>query len=105
MIKSYPPNVYDSVVSVSHTGDVIWQTALNISGKGKAELHFCHNFTGKGEYKVTIDGTVLINGVIGIIVSDQDYRFTVEWNKSLLIEYRVNDAGQTCYVDIAYYNR
>jgi len=97
-------NVYDSVVSVSHTGDLIWQTALNITGKGKAEIHLNASGNDDHEIRITIDGTQLIAGQVGVASGLSDYMFDIEWNKSLLLEYRTNDAGETTYLDVNYYN-
>lgn len=105
-IKKHWKDVYKSVVDVEHTGDTNWQTALNVTGKGKAEIHCGGNRTyDKSEFRFTLDGVVLQNGlVVGRSSGWVDLRFIVEWNKSCLVEYRVNNAAYIVYVDIIYYN-
>jgi len=103
MIKSYPPLVYDSVVAVSHTGDVIWQTGLNVTGKGKAEIHLGGS-NNTFEIKITVDGT-LLTSTLTSGNTRKNFRFIVEHNISLLVEYRVSNGADTAYLDIMYYNR
>ena len=105
MIKKAPLPVYDTAVNAEHTGDVIWQTALNVIGKGEAEIHFGGNVNGTFEIRITLDGNVLANGLISWDWANVDYVFEVKWNVSLLVEYRVNNGARTAYIDIAYYNR
>ena len=104
-IKEHFNRDFDSVVDVEHTGDTNWQVALTVTGKGKAEIHFSMSVSRVGEYKITIDGTLLLNGAIGFDNVWEDYVYTVKWNVSLLVEYRTNNAANTSYCDIAYYNR
>ena len=97
-------NVYDSVVDAEHTGDVIWQTGLNVTGKGEAEIHFTGSVTATHEIKITLDGNVLYNGTFVGEIAITEHRIKIKWNISVLVEYRVNNAPDTVYIDIYYHN-
>ncbi|MAH50295.1 hypothetical protein CMI37_31025 [Candidatus Pacearchaeota archaeon] len=103
--QSIPSPVYDSVIDASHTGDTNWTTALSVAGRGKAEIHTDATNHTKRELRLTIDGTLLSFGVPGYAYANRDDIFIIEWNTSILIEYRTNIHDELAYIDIAYYNR
>jgi len=104
MITQTYKKVYDSVLALSHTGDVNWQIGLNVSGKGMGDFLCQGNVMGTWEVKFTIDGTVLYNGVIGRGNNSVGVFTTMKWEKSILFEYRVNNAAWTVYINAMYYN-
>lgn len=105
-IKVSWQDVYESVVNVSHTGDVNWTTALTVTGKGIAEIQLSGSTQYTTEIRITLDGTVLVNGVpSGGHTLRGMYVYEVEYNVSLLIEYRVSNAAHTAYCLIHYKNR
>ncbi|MAH50296.1 hypothetical protein CMI37_31030 [Candidatus Pacearchaeota archaeon] len=97
-------DVYDAVVSVSHTGDTNWTTALSVAGRGKAEIHLSCSANNTQEIRITVDGSQLYAGKIGLGGVIAAYRFVMDYNKSLLVEYRDNAGSNTVYCDIIYYN-
>lgn len=103
-IKNDWEPIYDSVVAADHTGDAIWQTAINVSGKGKAEIHFAGNDPAAYEIRITIDENVLYSGIMCQGGAVQTWRFVQRWNTSAWIEYRVSNIAKIVYLDMSYYN-
>ena len=99
-------DVYDSALDLSHTGDTNWQTALNVTGRGEGHFRLTANGYSSAEIRVTLDGTVLFNGLIGwgTLEGAGGWAFLLEWEKTMLVEYRTNNAGTTAYLDAIYYN-
>lgn len=105
MITQTWKNVYDSIVETNHTGDTNWTTALNVTGRGKAQIILDVTADRIGEIRITLDGAVLVNGIPCSGTSNMAFRTKIEWQISCLIEYRTNNAAETTDIEILYFNK
>ena len=85
---------FDNVSVGSHTGDTNWQTIIDETAEGRAQVHFS-NTANEGECRITIDGGAAMTiKTLGATVPHEDF-VIIDYNTSLLVEIRTSNGSST----------